>query len=157
MNTTPDRARIIAPPPLIGLLCIVLGFVARHFRPLRLSVQPSSIQFAAGVLLLAAAICVIGFARRAFIEHGTHPNPYRPTKALVENGLFRFSRNPIYLAFLLLVLAFALLANSLWFVIAAVVVFVALHFGVVKREEEYLRTKFGHPYELYCSRVRRWL
>jgi protein-S-isoprenylcysteine O-methyltransferase Ste14 len=157
MNPAPDRARIIAPPPLIGLVCIVLAFVARHFLPLRLSARPNFIQCTVGLLMLGTAICAIAFARRAFITHGTHPNPYRPTKALVETGLFRFSRNPIYVAFLLFVLAVALLANSLWLVIGALVVFVILHFGVVKREEEYLRTKFGRPYELYCSRVRRWI
>jgi protein-S-isoprenylcysteine O-methyltransferase Ste14 len=157
MNAALDRARIIAPPPLIGLVCIALAFVARNFVPLRMSVRPNSIQFVAGVLMLGMAICVIAFARRAFIAQGTHPNPYRPTKALVETGPFRFSRNPIYLAFLIFVLAFALLANSLWFVLSACLLSLILHFGVVKREESYLGEKFGDSYEQYCSRVRRWI
>jgi len=76
-----------------------------------------------GIFMLVAAICIIAVARHQFIAHGTHPNPYRPTKALVEVGLFGFSRNPIYIAFLLFVLSFTLLANSLWFVIAALVLF----------------------------------
>lgn len=157
MNAAPDRARIIAPPPLMGLACIVLGFVARHFLPLRLSVRQNPIQLGIGIFMVAAAVCAIALARRAFIAHGTHPNPYRSTKALVEAGPFGFSRNPIYIAFLVLVLSFTLLANSLWFVIAAVVLFFILHFGVVKREETYLRTKFGSSYEQYFSRVRRWI
>jgi protein-S-isoprenylcysteine O-methyltransferase Ste14 len=157
MNATPDRARIIAPPPLLGFACIVLAFVARHFLPLRLSVRANPIQIGIGIFMLVAAVCAIALARRAFIAHGTHPNPYRSTKALVEGGLFGFSRNPIYIAFLVFVLSFTLLANSLWFVIAAFVLFVILHFGIVKREETYLRTKFGSSYEQYCSRVRRWI
>ena len=54
-------------------------------------------------------------------------------------------------------LAFTLLANSLWFVISACVLLLVLHFGVVKQEERYLREKFGASYEQYCSRVRRWI
>ena len=73
------------------------------------------------------------------------------------SGVFSVSRNPIYVAFLLFVLAFALLANSLWFVISACVLLLVLHFGVVKQEERYLREKFGDSYEQYCSRVRRWI
>jgi protein-S-isoprenylcysteine O-methyltransferase Ste14 len=157
MNAAPDRVQIIAPPPLIGLICIVLAFIARHFLPLRLFPRANLIETAIGILMLVTAISIIAIARQQFIAHGTHPNPYRPTKALVEVGLFRFSRNPIYIAFLLFVLSFALLANSLWFLIAALVLLFILHFGVVKREETYLRTKFGSSYEQYCSRVRRWI
>jgi protein-S-isoprenylcysteine O-methyltransferase Ste14 len=61
------------------------------------------------------------------------------------------------MAFLVFVLAFALLVNSFWFVIGALVLFLLLDFGVVRREESYLRAKFGTPYEQYCSRVRRWI
>jgi protein-S-isoprenylcysteine O-methyltransferase Ste14 len=157
MKPSADRARIIAPPPLIGLACIGLAFLGRHFVPLPLSEQPNVGQFVFGWVMIAVAIGAIVFARRSFIAHGTHPNPYRPTKALVDTGPFRLSRNPIYVAFLVFVLAFVVLANSLWFVVAAFVLFVVLHFGVVRREEDYLRARFGPAYESYCGRVRRWI
>jgi|ERR1041385_1459995 protein-S-isoprenylcysteine O-methyltransferase Ste14 len=157
MNAFTDRARIIAPPPLLALACIGLAFLARYFVPLRLSVRAYPIEAAIGVFMLVTAISIIVFARQHFVAHGTHPNPYRPTKALVDTGPFSFSRNPIYVAFLVFVLGFTFVANSFWFVIAAFVLFPVLHFGVVKREEAYLRTKFGAQYEEYCSRVRRWI
>jgi protein-S-isoprenylcysteine O-methyltransferase Ste14 len=157
MNATPDRARIIAPPPLLALGCILLGFVARHFFPLRWFAPANTLPILVGVVMIAISIAVVVLARRTFIAQGTHSNPYRPTKALVMTGVFSVSRNPIYVAFLLFVLAFALLANSLWFVISASVLLLVLHFGVVKQEERYLREKFGDSYEQYCSRVRRWI
>ncbi|HJU60628.1 MAG TPA: isoprenylcysteine carboxylmethyltransferase family protein [Candidatus Binatia bacterium] len=157
MNATPDRARIIAPPPLLALGCILLGFVARHFFPLRWFAPANTLPILVGVVMIAISIAVVVLARRTFIAQGTHLNPYRPTKALVMAGVFSVSRNPIYVAFLLFVLAFALLANSLWFVFSACVLLLVLHFGVVKQEERYLREKFGDSYEQYCSRVRRWI
>jgi protein-S-isoprenylcysteine O-methyltransferase Ste14 len=157
MKAASDRAKIIAPPPLLALGCIGLGFLARHFCPLYLFKVTHPLQVGIGVLMMASSICIIALARRSFIAHGTHPNPYRPTKALVVTGVHSFSRNPIYVAFLLFVLSFTLFANSFWFVISAGVLLVFLHFGVVTREEIYLRQKFGESYEQYCSRVRRWM
>jgi protein-S-isoprenylcysteine O-methyltransferase Ste14 len=115
MNATPDRARIIAPPPLLALGCIVLGFIARRFFPLRWFAPANTLPILVGVVMIAISIAVVVLARRTFIAQGTHPNPYRPTKALVMTGVFSVSRNPVYVAFLLFVLAFALLANSFWF------------------------------------------
>ena len=96
-------------------------------------------------------------ARRVFVAHGTHLNPYKPTSAVVVTGIYRFSRNPIYIAFLLLLPAFALFANSLWFVLLVPVLLLFLDFGIVRREEDYLLKKFGDPYREYCVRVRRWI
>ena len=61
------------------------------------------------------------------------------------------------IAFLLVVLAFAFFANSLWFIVTDGLLFCLLHFGVVKREENYLAQKFGDAYREYCCQVRRWI
>jgi protein-S-isoprenylcysteine O-methyltransferase Ste14 len=152
-----DRARIIAPPPLLGLICIGLGFLAKHFISLPVFANKSNLQISIGAAMVAFAIVIVASSRRAFIEYGTHPNPYTPTKAIVTNGVYGLSRNPIYVAFLIIVLAFVLFTNSWWFIGSAVLAFTLLHFGVVKREEKYLREKFGAEYDNYCQRVRRWI
>jgi len=157
MNAKPDRARVIAPPPLLALGCILLGFVARHFFPLQWFAPANTLPILVGVIMIAISIGVLVLARRTFTAQGTHVNPNLPTRAIVMTGVFSVSRNPIYVAFVLFVLAFALLANSFWFVISACVLLLVLHFGVVKQEERYLREKFGDSYEQYCSRVRRWI
>jgi protein-S-isoprenylcysteine O-methyltransferase Ste14 len=157
MKDKSDRARIVAPPPLLGLGCIALGFVGEHFKPLPLFRTTGVFQIGAGVLLIAIAAAIIFSARRTFLAHSTPLNPYRPTEAVVVTGIYRFSRNPIYIAFLLIVLTFALFANSLWFIGMAGILFFILHFGVVHREEDYLSEKFGDPYREYCRQVRRWI
>jgi protein-S-isoprenylcysteine O-methyltransferase Ste14 len=157
-NDKPDRARIIAPPPLIGVVCIALGFLAKRFLfPLPLLAAKSDLEISIGAALVAFAIVIVASCRRAFIERGTHPNPYTPTKAIVTTGAYRFSRNPIYIAFLIVVLAFVFFTNSLWFIGSAVLTFLLLQFGVVTREEIYLHGKFGAEYDDYCRRVRRWI
>lgn len=157
-NDKPDRARIIAPPPLIALICVLLGFAAKHFvSPLPLFAIKTNIQVSAGAALIAFVVVIVASCRRAFVERGTHPNPYTPTKAIVTSGVYGLSRNPIYVAFLLIVLSFVLFTNSLWFIGSAILTFLLLQFGVVNREEEYLHEKFGTEYDEYCRRVRRWI
>src|ERR1700676_1543103 len=147
MKNAPDSARIIAPPPLLGLICIIAGFIAEHFKPLPLFSGHRAIEIATGVALFVLSVAIVFVAMRQFIAHGTHPSPYRPVQALVVDGIYKFSRNPIYVAFLLVMVAFALWSNSLWFLVATVVAFVLLHFGVVKREEHYLSQKFPDAYD----------
>jgi protein-S-isoprenylcysteine O-methyltransferase Ste14 len=157
MSDASDRARIVAPPPLLALACIVAGFVAEHFKPLPLLAKHRAIQIVIGVALLILSAAIIFVATRQFLAHGTHPNPYRPVKALVVDGIYKFSRNPIYVAVLLVVIAFALCVNSRWFLVATVILFFLLHFGVIRREERYLSHKFGNAYDNYRRRVRRWI
>ena len=154
---TSDRARIIAPPPLIGIVCIGLAYAAEHYKPLPIFPTKNTPQIVVGIALIVIAIGSAVSAARSFIAHGTHPSPYRPTTAIVTTGIYRLSRNPIYIAFLLVVLAIGLLANSYWFLGFAVFLALVLHFGVIKREETYLLGKFGDSYRQYCRQVRRWI
>jgi protein-S-isoprenylcysteine O-methyltransferase Ste14 len=157
MSDVPDRARIIAPPPLLALVCIIAGFIAEHFKRLPLFTGHRPVEITLGVALFILAVALVFVAIRQFIAHGTHPSPYRPVQALVVDGIYKFGRNPIYLAFLLVMGAFAFWTNSIWFLLATGVAFVLLHFGVVKREEQYLSRKFPEAYDDYRRRVRRWI
>jgi protein-S-isoprenylcysteine O-methyltransferase Ste14 len=152
-----DRASIVAPPPLLTAICIGAGFIANHFKPLPLfpGIGWYRLPFAVALLMLAGAI--IASAIRQFRKHHEHPSPYKPTDTIVASGIYRFTRNPIYLGFLLVVLAVAIGANSGWLLISCAALFVILLFGVVKPEERYLSAKFGDGYAEYRRRVRRWL
>ncbi len=110
-----------------------------------------------GGVFLAAGL-VLGFrGRRQMEKAGTNVKPTQPTTALVTTGLFRFSRNPLYVALTFIYFGVAMLANSLWVLALLAPVLVVMHFGVVRREERYLDAKFGDAYREYRSRVRRYL
>ncbi len=93
-----------------------------------------------------------------FIKANTTVDPAAPSKAssLVHDGLYRFSRNPMYLALLLLLLAWGIwLGNAFNTLLAAAFVGYINKFQI-KPEEEALRTLFGKEYQRYCGNVRRW-
>jgi protein-S-isoprenylcysteine O-methyltransferase Ste14 len=77
--------------------------------------------------------------------------------ALVVDGPFRFTRNPLYLSLTLLYSGTALLLNLLWVVLLLPIALVIMQFGVISREERYLEKKFGQEYLRYKTRVRRWI
>ena len=96
-------------------------------------------------------------ARREFVKHNENPNPYKPTSTIVSSGIYRFSRNPIYIAFLVFALATAIVANNAWILLSIPLLFVLLQFGVVRAEERYLSGKLGAEYDAYRRSVRRWI
>ena len=157
MNEKRDHAAIIAPPPLLLALCIAAGFIAQHLK--RLPLFPGAPAFLRPLCISFFAVAAIIFfsAIRELVRHHTHPSPYKPTAELVVGGTYSWTRNPIYIALLLIVLALAVGVNSAWLLLSAMTLFVLLHFGVVKREEHYLSTKFGSIYDAYYRRVPRWI
>lgn len=103
------------------------------------------------------AVLIFVLAAREFIKHNEDPSPYKATKTIFGTGIYSRSRNPIYIAMMIVVLAVALTANDAWFLIALSVLFLLFRFGVVRAEEKYLSGKFGAEYEDYRRRVRRWI
>ena len=120
-------------PPAFGLWSTVLGIV---------------------IMVLAGALAFGG--ARAFKAAGTNVNPRSPALRLVETGPYRLTSNPMYLGMVILQIGLAFAFSLDWALIAAPVLWVVLHYGVVLREEAYLTAKFGAPYEEYLQRTRRW-
>lgn len=83
---------------------------------------------------------------RALSRAHTPVDPMKPTAALVTEGPFRYSRNPIYLALTLLYLGVVFFVNALWILLLVVPALVMLGYGVIAREEAYLARKFGEAY-----------
>jgi protein-S-isoprenylcysteine O-methyltransferase Ste14 len=107
------------------------------------------------VVLLATGLFL--FAVRTLRAAGTPVPGNRPTTAIVRAGPYRFSRNPIYLAFSLLQLGIALWVNGLWLVLTLLASVGLMSLVVIPREERYLAARFPSEYPLYKASVRRWL
>ena len=111
-----------------------------------------------GIVIIAMGVPVIvGFLERFVREgHGT-PVPVAPPRHLVIGGVYRYVRNPAYVAAVAIVLGQGLLFGS-WPVVAyAAAGLVAFHAFVVFYEEPTLRASFGSDYEAYCREVPRWI
>jgi protein-S-isoprenylcysteine O-methyltransferase Ste14 len=110
-----------------------------------------------GVILIVvgAAGLLDSTARFALKGRGT-PAPFAPTETLVVTGLYRYMRNPMYVAIVTAILGQALLFGNIQVLGYAAVVWCLFHLFVIKVEEPTLRSKFGESYIAYQSSVRRW-
>jgi len=142
-------------PPLLYGLALATGFLLQWIAPR--SIMPSNARYWLGGVLLASGVFLAMWGRRVMKRAGTNVNPTLPSTALVATGPFSFSRNPLYVALTLMYVGLALLANAPPVLVWIVPVLVLMHYGVVRREERYLETKFGDAYRAYRSRVRRYL
>ena len=145
------------PPPVIMLLCAVLAWVLARSAPGLAFVLPARTLVV--VLLVVAGVSLAIAGVRAFRRADTTVNPLSPDQStsIVRTGPFRFTRNPMYLGMVLVLLGFcAYLANPV--ALAAAVVFFAYitRFQIIP-EERLLLAKFGEPFALYMKAVRRWL
>jgi protein-S-isoprenylcysteine O-methyltransferase Ste14 len=150
-----DNAGVIAPPPLIYAGGLAVGLLLHRAFPLKF--LRSGVAQVLGVALIGVAVRVITSAVREMRRAETPLNPTEPVKALVVEGPFSFSRNPLYLSLTLLYAGIASLVNSLWAMLLLPVVLTVITRRVIEREEQYLERKFGEQYVSYKKRVRRWL
>jgi protein-S-isoprenylcysteine O-methyltransferase Ste14 len=144
-------------PPVLFFGCIGLAAVLQYVRPRSLASYPFAAGMAAGGLLLVAAAGLGGAAFRELSRHGTPIEPGQAPSQLVTSGPFRFTRNPLYLAHPIVLLALAFMVNSLWFALGAPALLVLLDRLVVRREESGISEAMGARYDAYRARVRRWL
>ena len=111
-----------------------------------------------GLLPLSAGVTVYLWCAWDFARSGKGtPAPYDPPQFLVTRGLYRFTRNPIYVGVGLIIVGEALLFDSIPLLGYAVLLLSLFHLRVVRYEEPRLRTKFGTDYQQYCLAVPRWL
>jgi len=154
-ETLPDKANVLLPPPLIFLAALVVGLLLQHVVPVRW--LPASWADWIGGVLVAIAIGLALSGVLALRAARTAIDPRKPTTAIVRQGPYRFSRNPLYVALILLCVGIAALSNILWIVLLLVPAVVVQRVGVIRREEAYLDRKFGAEYRAYQARVRRWI
>ncbi len=152
-----STAPILAPPPLVFLIALVVGLALDWLLPLDLlSTVPTALRYAVGGTLLLLALALAQPGKRAFRRAGTPVLPWQPTKALVTDGVYGRARNPMYVALVLVLVGGGIAFAGDWTVAMAVPLGLALHYGVVLREERYLETLFGDDYRQYCERVPRY-
>lgn len=120
-------------------------------------IQPYRWHFMPGILLGFAGF---GFMMSAWFHFriiGTTVTTNAAASKLVETGAFRYSRNPMYVGFVTLLVAGSITFLSWAFLVASGLMLVYLDHYVIPREEQYLVAAFGDAYEAYCAKVRRWL
>ena len=143
------------PPPIIALVMIAIIYLSSLIiEPISFGYQ-TLISILVGVIGLACAIPSF----RLFAKYKTTISPFTPseTTALVTDGMYRYSRNPMYLGLVLLTIAATIFFGT-WLGVVIVVAFIfLLNFLQIKPEEEALLDIFGEEYVEYQKKVRRWI
>lgn len=111
-----------------------------------------------GMLLMVAGVCILLWCVYAFARQGKGTlSPVDPAKRLVISGLYRYTRNPMYVGVTVVLLGETLFFGSIPLLVYAGLVFLGFNLFIRLYEEPYLRQQFGEEYELYCKQVGRWL
>jgi protein-S-isoprenylcysteine O-methyltransferase Ste14 len=153
-----DGAAVRLFPPLVPLAAVLAGFGLSRLWPLETGLRtavPWLSTVGNGVVVAAVALAVWAL----FLVHrsGQDPTPWKPTPEIIEAGPYRFSRNPMYLALVLLCFGSALHRADLWVLAMTPLAGWVLQRWVIVPEETYLEAKFGDRYRSYRRRVRRWI
>jgi protein-S-isoprenylcysteine O-methyltransferase Ste14 len=153
-----STAGVRAFPPLIAAIGIAIGLALTFLYPVPLVEPPTTrVMIGVGIVFIVLFLTLAVSANVTFRRAGTPANPYAPTTALTVHGPYRLTRNPMYLGLVLMTVGLALVMNSMWLILVAVPVLLALRNLVIVHEERYLEEKFGDDYRAYKQRVRRWL
>lgn len=150
-----DSPDVIARPPRIVLAFLAAGFAVDQFMTAPFLYEP--VQYLGGAGLLIGGIALLAAAMRCFRTSDTAVETWRASTTIVADGPYAGTRNPIYVAMLLVYTGIGVIANAPAVVALLPLLFAVLHFGVVLREEDYLECKFGESYLLYKQTVPRWV
>jgi len=153
----PDVAGVIALPPFIFLGFLVAATALEAIAPLPFWGAHALGRYVTGAVVGLGGFIIIGLGTGRLVAAGTNIPPNLPATALVVDGIYERTRNPLYLGSTLVYLGLSIAAGSLWAMVLAVPLLWVINVGVIAREERYLERKFGDTYRAYKSRVRRWV
>ncbi len=150
-----EGAAVRFPPPFVPLIGLVVGLVIQRFIPL--SIAGGGVRWGLGTVLVVAGLALMGLAFGWFRKTGQDPKPWTEAPELIVEGVYRHSRNPMYVAMGLLQAGFGLFLGSLWPLLLVPVSCWTIYLIAIRHEEAYLSEKFGESYAQYCDSVRRWI
>jgi protein-S-isoprenylcysteine O-methyltransferase Ste14 len=150
-----DNAGVIAPPPLIYAVPLLLGLLLKRRFPVPFLPRGAARVF--GLTLLGGGVLLIGWFFRTMRGAETPIDPREPVSRIVTGGPFRYTRNPAYLGMALIFAGVSCLANALSAILLLPVALLTVQRGVIEREERYLEREFGEEYLRFKAQTRRWV
>lgn len=154
LHNHPD---IIVFPPVILATALVLACMLQWLWPLgALASMSQGWRITIGCVLVLAGVSLAAAGRRTLTRLGTNVSPLRPTTALATNGVYEWTRNPLYTGGTAVMIGISFIFALDWLVLLMAPALLILHFGVVHREEQYLEQKFGDSYREYKASVPRY-
>ena len=162
-TNTGDSANVVSFPPIIFLFSMHLAFTIAmsnmyHYQiyhvPEILNIFRSK---PIGILFILVSLIIFYISIKQFNKHSEDPIPTSPSNLIIINGIYSFTRNPMYLALLLMQIGIGMLLSVIHIVMFTVLTYLILKYFVIFPEEKYLEDKFGDIYVRYKKSVNRWI
>lgn len=155
MSDKKDHADVKIHPPVLLVIHIAVAWLLGRFIALPFAVSPAIRNIGLGLAGIGFLCGLWAFV--TFVKARTTLNPHGSVRSVVSTGIYRFTRNPIYLGMVLMLIGFPLAFGNVWGIPLTLAFVPLMNKLVIEREEAYLAKKFGEGYTGYQSRVRRWL
>ena len=158
-----DTPRIPSFPPLIMLFSLNFGLLIGVYNLyiIQLYKLPEFLNYLRSVeigsIFILSSFLLIYFSMQSFKNHQEDPNPTTESNILTTSGIFKYIRNPMYLALTLFQFGIGATLSFIHISLMSFVTIVLLHYFVVRKEENYLTDKFGSSYIAYINNTKRWL
>lgn len=152
-----EGPNVIVFPPVIVVATVVLAVALQWLMPLGLltRIDPACRTVVGSLALLVGLLPTIT-GGMTLLRHGTNVLPSRPATALITAGIYRWTRNPMYTGGAPVMIGIAIIFALDWLPLLMIPGWLTLHYGVVRREEDYLERKFGDDYRRYRTQVPRY-
>ena len=143
------------PPPILVLILVISSFLSSK----KIDVIHIPNQTLTSILILLIGILILIIPVSKFIKSKTTIDPikFKKVNKLVTSGIYKYSRNPMYLGLLLIVISSSVLYLNIYSVSTPMIFYYWINRFQIKREEIFLSEKFGKEYLLYMTRTRRWI
>ena len=142
------------PPPIIYSIFFIIGIGLGYLWPISIMTHWGQI---IGISLIVTSILIMPPVLIRFKRAGTTFDVRKSATSLITDGPYKYSRNPTYISLTLLYLGLGIFSNNMWVLMLVLPILLIIHFWIIQSEEHYLSEKFGEEYQLYKSKVRRWL
>ena len=158
MNKSKPKAADVwfFPPYLLWSSLVISMGLELFIKPLPIF-DGSVIQLLIGFLIVGLALINFFYTYVTFSNNNEEIHPKTVTTQIFTGGTFKFSRNPVYLSFVMMLLGCGIAFNSLWYIYFSIINIILLQYGIIFPEEKYLEKEFGKDYLDYKKSVRRWL
>ncbi len=133
---------------------LILSLALEYFYPTHLWIN-YNIFF--GIIILLTAWVIIYKSKKEFKKYKQKSGPNNDIKEIINTGIYKYSRNPIYLAIIILNVGLSLIFNSVWILIDTLFIAILLNHFLIKKEEKFLENEFGTLYKEYKKKVKRWI
>lgn len=157
MNQFRSRPLNFPWPPLFYIAACVVGFAIEARMPSPPGFHLTILAPISGWAFITMAVSLDIWAVKTLADRETAVMPMKCASYLVTCGPYRFTRNPTYLAYTLLLIGVGLVAGSAWVMIGAIVAAALTTYLAIRPEEFHLLSRFGFEFERYCQGTRRWL